>query len=128
MALAFAKQTGESLLLKAGGHLSYAINTRFAVLLPDARAHYIHEFKDDQRAVSVHFVDDPSAGSSNEPVSNFVIFTDRPTRSYFDWAAGVSAQFAFGVSAFLDYNSVAGESNIQTHEFAFGVRLQRLLN
>jgi outer membrane autotransporter protein len=128
MALAFAKQTGESLLLKAGGHVSYAINTPFGVLLPDARAHYVHEFKDDQRAVSAHFVDDPSAGTSNAPVSDFVIFTDRPKRSYFDWAAGFSAQFPYGISAFVDYNAVAGESNIHTHEFAFGVRLQRLVN
>jgi uncharacterized protein YhjY with autotransporter beta-barrel domain len=128
MALAFATQTGESLLLKAGGHLSYALNTRFAVLLPEARAHYVHELKDDQRAVTVHFVDDPSAGTSNEPVSNFVIFTDSPARSYFDWAAGISAQFPYGLSAFVDYNSVAGESYIHTHEFAFGVRLQHLVN
>jgi uncharacterized protein YhjY with autotransporter beta-barrel domain len=128
MALGFARQTGESLLLKAGGHLSYALNTRFAVLLPEARAHYVHEFKDDQRAVTVHFVDDPSAGSSNGPISNFVIFTDRPARSYFDWAAGISAQFPYGISAFAEYNSVAGESHIQTHELAFGVRLQHLMN
>ena len=62
------------------------------------------------------------------PVSDFVIFTDRPKRSYFDWAAGFSAQFPYGISAFVDYNAVAGESNIHTHEFAFGVRLQRLVN
>lgn len=128
MALAFGKQTGESLLLKAGGHLSYALNTRFAVLLPEARAHYVHELKDDQRAVTVHFVDDPSAGSANDPISNFVIFTDRPARSYFDWAAGISAQFPYGISAFADYNAVAGESYIHTHEIAFGVRVQHLMN
>jgi outer membrane lipase/esterase len=128
MALAFANQTGESLLLKAGGHLSYVLNTRFAVFLPEARAHFVHELKDDQRAVTVHFVDDPSAGTSTDPISNFVIFTDRPARSYFDWAAGFSAQFPYGISAFIDYNSVAAESNIRTHELAFGVRLQHLVN
>jgi outer membrane lipase/esterase len=128
MALAFGKQTGESLQLKAGGHLSYAVNTRFAVILPHARAHYVHEFKDEQRAVTAHFVEDPGADTSNGAVSNFVIFTDRPDRGYFDWAAGLSAQFPFGISAFADYNSIAGENNIHTHEFAFGIRLQRLMN
>jgi uncharacterized protein YhjY with autotransporter beta-barrel domain len=127
MALAFDRQTGESLVLKAGGHLSYALNTPFAVILPDLRAHYVHEFKDDQRAVSAHFVDDPSA-STNDPVSHFVIFTDRPAQSYFDWTAGISAQFPYGLSAFIDYDSVAGEDYIHTHEFAFGIRLQRLVN
>jgi uncharacterized protein YhjY with autotransporter beta-barrel domain len=128
MALAFANQTGDSLLMKAGGHLSYALNTRFAVILPEARAHYIHEFKDDQRAVTVHFVDDPSVETSSGPVSNFVIFTDRPARGYFDWATGVSAQFPYGISAFADYSAVAGEGNIQSREFTFGVRVQRLMN
>ncbi len=128
MALAYAKQTGESLLLKAGGHLAYALNTRFAVILPDLRAHYVRELKDDQRAVIVHFVDDPNVSTSNGPVSNFVIFTDRPNRGYFDWAAGFSAQFPFGISAFADYSAVAGDGNIRTHEIAFGLRIQRLAN
>jgi outer membrane lipase/esterase len=128
MALDFAKQSGESLLLKAGGHVSYALNTPFAVILPQARAHYVHEFKNDQRAVTVHFADDPSASTSSGPVSNFVIFTDRPDRGYFDWAAGFTAQFPFGISAYLDYSAIAGEGNIRTHEIAFGVRLQRLGN
>ncbi len=128
MALGFGRQTGESLLLKAGGHLSYALNTPYAVILPEARAHYVHEFKDDQRAVAVHFADDPSVDTANGPISNFVIFTDRPARGYFDWATGVSAQFPYGISAFFDYSSVAGENYVHTHEFAFGVRLQRLMN
>jgi outer membrane lipase/esterase len=128
MALAFSDQTGESLLLKAGGHLSYALNTRFAVILPEARAHYVHEFKNDQRAATVHFVDDPNVGTPNGPVSNFVIFTDRPSRGYFDWAAGFSAQFPYGISAFADYSALAGEGSIRTHEVAFGIRIQRLAN
>jgi outer membrane lipase/esterase len=129
MGLIFGKQTGESLQLKAGGHLSYAINTRFAVILPEARAHYVHEFKDDQRAVTVRFADDPGVNNSNTgPISNFVIFTDRPDRGFFDWAAGVSAQFPFGLSAYVDYDAIAGEGNVRTHQLAFGLRLQRLTN
>jgi outer membrane lipase/esterase len=123
MALAFGEDTGESLLAKAGGHLSYAIKTPFAVILPEARAHYIHEFKNDQRELSVHFSADPDAGTPAGPVSNFVVFTDPPDRSYFDWAAGVSAQFAFGISAFIDYNAVTSTDQ-RMHEFAFGVRIE----
>jgi len=128
MALAFSDQTGESLLLKAGGHLSYALNTRFAVILPQARAHYIHEFKNDQRAATVHFVDDPGAGTSSGLISNFEIVTDRPDRGYFDWAAGFTAQFPYGISAFADYSAVAGQANFRSHELAFGLRIQRLAN
>jgi uncharacterized protein YhjY with autotransporter beta-barrel domain len=123
LSLAFGEDTGESLLAKAGGHMSYAIKLPFGVLLPEARAHYVHEFKNDQRALSVHFSDDPYAGTASGPVSNFVVFTDPPDRSYFDWAAGFSAQFAFGISAFVDYNSISG-SDQRVHEFALGLRIE----
>jgi uncharacterized protein YhjY with autotransporter beta-barrel domain len=123
LGLVFGEDTGESLLAKAGGHLSYAIKTSFAVILPEARAHYVHEFKNDQRSLSVHFSADPDAEAPGGPVSNFLVFTDPPDRSYYDWAAGVSAQFAFGISAFVDYNAITSPDQ-RVHEFAFGVRIE----
>jgi uncharacterized protein YhjY with autotransporter beta-barrel domain len=123
LAMVFGEDTGESLLAKAGGHISYAIKTPFAVILPEARAHFVHEFKNDQRALSVHFSDDPDAGTPSGPVSNFVVFTDPPDRSYYDWAAGISAQFAFGISAYADYNAVTS-SDQRIHEFALGLRFE----
>jgi outer membrane lipase/esterase len=126
MDLIFGEQRGESLLVKAGGHASYAFNTRFAVLLPTVRAHYIHEFKNDQQPLNVHFAEDPTIGTPEGPVGNFVVFTDRPDRGYFDWSAGCTAQFAFGVSAFAEYNALAGAGGLHTHEFTLGVRIERL--
>ncbi len=123
LSLVFGEDTGESLLAKAGGHISYAIRVPFGVILPEARAHYVHEFKNDQRALAVHFSDDPDAGTPSGPVSNFVVFTDPPDRGYYDWAAGVSAQFAFGISAFVDYNTVTSPDQ-RVHEFALGVRIE----
>ena len=123
LAMVFGEDTGESLLAKAGAHLSYAINTPFGVILPEARAHYVHEFKNDQRALSVHFSADPDAATPGGPVSNFVVFTDPPDRSYFDWAAGISAQFKFGISAFVDYNAITS-SDQRIHEFALGLRIE----
>jgi outer membrane autotransporter protein len=124
MGLSFDSQTGQSLLIKAGGHLSYAIKTSFAVILPEARIHYIHEFKNDQEAMTAHFSQDPTIGTPTGPVSNFVVFTDQPKRDYFDYAAGFSAQFAYGISAFVEYNALGGAGNVHAHEFAFGVRFQ----
>jgi outer membrane lipase/esterase len=127
MALVYGDQAGESLLLKGGGHFSYAISTPIAVVLPQVRARYIHEFKNDQRALNVHFVDDPTVTSVSGPISTFNVFTDRPDRGYFDWSAGVTAQFKFGVAAFVDYSSLAGYSQLQTHELSFGIRIQHLV-
>lgn len=123
LSLVYGDDAGESLLGKVGGHVSYAIKVPFGVILPEARAHYVHEFKNDQRALSVHFSADPDANSAGGPVSNFVVFTDPPDRSYYDYAAGLSAQFAFGISAFVDYNAITS-SDQRVHEVAFGVRFE----
>jgi uncharacterized protein YhjY with autotransporter beta-barrel domain len=123
LALSYGDDIGESLIAKAGGHFSYALKTSFGVLLPEARIHYIHEFQDQQRSLGVHFANDPDAGTPIGPVSNFLVFTDPPNRNYFDWAAGVSAQFAYGISAFADYNAI--ESPVQrVHDIAFGIRIE----
>jgi uncharacterized protein YhjY with autotransporter beta-barrel domain len=127
MALSYGGQIGESLLLKAGGHVSYAISTPFAVIAPQLRARYIHEFKDDQRGLLAHYVNDPTVTSSTGPLSNFYVFTDQPDRNYFDWAASITAQFAFGLAAFVDYSALGGYSGLQAHEVSFGIRFQHLV-
>jgi uncharacterized protein YhjY with autotransporter beta-barrel domain len=123
LALVFGEDTGESLLAKTGGHIAYAIKTAWCVILPEARAHYVHEFKNDQRSLSVHFRADPDAGTPGGPVSNFLVFTDPPDRGYYDWAAGVSAQFPYGISAFIDYNAIASHDQ-RVHELALGLRIE----
>lgn len=127
MALAYDGQTGESLLLKAGGHLSYVLSTPIAVISPQVRLMYDHEFKNDQRASTAHFVADPTVDSLTGPISNFVVLTDLPDRNYLDWSASLTAQFPFGISAFVSYDAVAEEANISTHEFVIGVRFQYLV-
>jgi outer membrane lipase/esterase len=124
LALAYDAETGTSLLLKAGGSASYAIGTPIGVILPHVRAHYVHEFQNDQRTLSAHFIDDPTIDSASGPTSNFVVFTDQPTRNYFDWAGGVSMQFRYGISAFVDYSSTAAEDEIHTQDLTFGLRFQ----
>jgi uncharacterized protein with beta-barrel porin domain len=126
MGLIFDSQSGESLLVKAGGHMSYAIKTGFGVILPEARAHYVHEFKNGEEALTAHFSQDPTIGTPTGPVSNFVVFTDQPKRDYFDYAAGFSAQFAYGISAFAEYSALGAAGNVHAHDFAFGIRFQSL--
>jgi outer membrane lipase/esterase len=127
MALSYGSQIGESLLLKAGGQISYAWSTRYAVILPQVRAHYVHEFKNDQRALTADYVQDPTLHSPTGAISSFVVFTDQPDRNYADWATSLAAQFPFGLSAFVDYSALAGYSQLQTHEFTFGIRFQAVV-
>ena len=127
MELAFGEQLGESLLLKAGGHISYAISTPVAIILPQLNARYIHEFKNDARALQAHFIEDPSVNQPAGPVSSFAVYTDQPDRGYFDYTGGITAQFAFGIAAFVNYSAIAGQTNIRTHEVSFGIRFQHLV-
>lgn len=124
LALAYGSEVGDSLLAKAGGTASYAIDTPIGVILPEVRAHYVHEFKDDQRTYAVHFADDPDIDTPGGAVSNFVIYTDQPGRNYLDWAAGITAQLPFGFSGFVEYGSVEAQNYIHTNQLSAGVRFQ----
>jgi uncharacterized protein YhjY with autotransporter beta-barrel domain len=113
--LSFGDQTGESFTLKAGGHLSYAINTRFAVLLPHLQAAAVHEFEGSAEAVNARFTADAA--------SAFTISTDTPDRDYFNWSVGMSAQFPYGIAAFIDYQAMAGMALTTLHDTSMGVRI-----
>jgi hypothetical protein len=124
LALAYDSQLGESLLLKAGGHVSYAINTPFAIILPQVRANYARELKNEERALKVHFLADPTSGSSAGPVSSFLVFTDQPQRNFFEYAADLTLQFPFGISGYVEYLGVANDGFIHSHDLSLGLRIQ----
>lgn len=128
MAIAYGEQVGDSLLLKIGGQVAYAISTPFGIILPNVRAHYIHEFLDDSRGLLAHYVDDPTVNSSTGPISNFTIFTDEPERNYLDYGVGVTLQFAFGLAAYVEYGALAQDANIHENETSIGFRFQPITN
>ncbi|MDB6090428.1 MAG: autotransporter outer rane beta-barrel protein [Gammaproteobacteria bacterium] len=113
--LTFDAQTGESFTLKTGGHMSYALSTRYAVLLPHVQASAVHEFAGSAQAVSAHFAADAAAG--------FTIMTDAPDRNYFNWSTGLSAQFPYGIAAFIDYQAMAGLALTKLHDTSMGIRV-----
>jgi len=113
--LSFDQQLGESFTVKAGGHASYALNTRFGVFLPHVQAFSVHEFASTARSVTARFQADTA--------SAFAILTDDPDRDYFNWSAGLSAQFPFGVAAFADYQAMAGLARTSMHDISLGLRM-----
>lgn len=116
-ALQVNDQDFDSLQTAAGLQLAYSISTPWAVLIPTVKAEYIHEFKNDARSINANFIQD----SSN---SSFIIVTDRPDRDYIVMNAGVSAQFAHGISAFVNYDTVQAHSYVNNHNFTGGVRME----
>jgi outer membrane lipase/esterase len=116
-ALHVDQQDFESLQTAPGLQLAYAISLPWAVIMPMARAEYIHEFKNDSRNIGAYFVQDSSQ-------SRFNILTDKPDRDYIIASAGVSAQFAHGISAFVNYDTVQANYYVNNNNFSGGVRME----
>ena len=121
LALNLEGMTTPSLVSKFGGYASYAWKTPWAVILPQVRVRYLHEFMNDARSESVMFAADTLPGAAGRA---FQIFTDRPDRNYFDWKASLLFQFPYGIAGYIDYGGLAGLSNISTHELNVGLRME----
>lgn len=119
--LTYGGMTADSLVSQLGGYATYAWKTPWAVILPQVRLRYLHEFMNNQRTESVEFAADTLPGASARA---FDIYTDQPDRDYFDWHAGVVMQFAHGIAGYLDYGGITGLQYMSMHQFDFGVRVE----
>jgi uncharacterized protein YhjY with autotransporter beta-barrel domain len=117
LTLAFDDQTVESLLHTLGAQASYAISTGIGVLLPQIRAEWRHEFKNDARTITSRFVFDPL----RTPVA---LVTDSPDRDYFALGTSLSATFRGGVATFVSYEAIVGLSDVTSHSVVGGIRLE----
>lgn len=117
-AMGFGDQTVESVTTTLGGQISYALSTPWGVLMPNIRGEWYHQYKDNSRNISVRFLGDTTSGLS------FNTVTDSPDRNYFTVGTGVSGTFAQGLTAFLNYDTLLGYRNIESHLFTVGARLE----
>lgn len=111
------KQNAVSLQTALGGQLSYAISTSFGVLMPTARAEWVHEFHDGSRPLSWQF-------SSVPTQTSFINLSDGSSRNFANLGAGLSATLTHGASAFLFYEAMVGRDNISEHSINAGVRAE----
>jgi outer membrane lipase/esterase len=116
-------QTIESLASTLGARASYAINSNVGVWSPYVRFDWQHEFANDVASLSGSFIN-----GTNDAVAlaanTIVIPLDDPDRDFYNLALGLSAQFARGLSAFLDYATVLDLENITAHQFSGGLRFE----
>jgi len=117
--LAFGQQTYESLTSSVGAKGSIAISTSFGVIVPQVSADYIHEFKDNQQTFNARFVQDLNAAPAN-----LVFQTDQPDRDYFGLGIGVVMGLPHGLSSFVNYRALVGDSLKTTQTVTAGVRLE----
>ncbi|MFW6093893.1 MAG: autotransporter domain-containing protein [Pseudomonadota bacterium] len=118
-------QTSESLTVNAGAHVSYAWLTDWGVLVPNAKVDWVHEFEDGRDTLSFRFANDPFTGNTNDPSPTITLRSDRPDENYMIWSVGMSGQFVYGLSAFVNYQAHAAYEDVDMSEWSFGARWEK---
>ena len=121
--LSYGPQHGNSLQLQPGFNVVYNASLPWGVVSPYARAVYVREAQGRQDSFELRYVYDTKVAAQGINTS-FVVKGDDPDQDYFRFAAGVSATFSNGFSAFLDSDSLVGFSTVKYTEVTLGVRYQ----
>jgi outer membrane autotransporter protein len=108
-------QDWTSLTTSLGAQFSYAISSGAAVIVPQARVGWIHQYENDATVMTAVYVEDPR----NNVLS---ATTDEPDRDYAELGIAVSAVFQGGSQAFFSYDTLLGFENLSTHLFTLGGR------
>lgn len=114
--LRFEDQDISSVTTELGAHVSYAISTGIGVIVPQGRARWVHEFANDAQVINAGFVADPTG-------TPYLVLTEDPDRNYAIFGAGVSGEFGYGVSAFVDYEGLVAHKFLTSHVITAGARL-----
>jgi outer membrane autotransporter protein len=107
----------KSVVLVVGGNFSYSVSTAHAVLMPQLRFEWEHEFKDDSRFINARFVNDPTR-------SEFAIETDEADKNYFNLGIGLSAVFSQGRSGYLFYETRLDQDDVTLNTINAGLRIE----
>jgi len=117
--LRFQEQTNTSGTANAGLRMSYAWKTGIGVIVPQVRGEFIREFIDDRETFGVRFANDPF---DDTPL--IIVRTDVPDKSYWRLAGGFSAQFAHGISGFVEYQKLDSLRYFDYADVAVGLRFE----
>jgi outer membrane autotransporter protein len=115
--LSVDEQNFESLKSILGTQLTYAISHSAGVIIPQINFGWHHEFLNKSRAINARY----SADFNNNTLT---ALTDSPDQDYFTLGAGVSSVLQGGIQLFFNYQSLLGYSDINSHSFEAGVRLE----
>jgi uncharacterized protein YhjY with autotransporter beta-barrel domain len=119
--LIYEEQQFKSFTANAGVRLTLPWNVSWGVILPHLRVDYVREFEKDADVFGVRFAADPNANST-PPI---LVQTENPDPSYWRLAGGLSAQFRFGISAYVEYQRLVGFESITFQDVSFGLRAQK---
>lgn len=121
--LVYDEQKYESSTGNAGLRITYAWKTSWGVVIPHLRGTYVREFQDETEVFGVRFAADPFA-SSADPTPPIYVQSNEPDQSYFRLAAGVSAQFPYDISGYVEYQRLESFQYVDFQDFTLGLRIQ----
>ncbi len=110
-------QEMDSFTSQIGAEVSYVMSQSWGVLIPTASIEWVHEFKDNPGDVRGYFLQDTSR-------TWFSLPTDDYDNDYFLIGLGASAQFANGISGFIQYRQLFGYSDLDVWSLNLGVRME----
>jgi hypothetical protein len=83
----------------------------------------VREFEDETEVFGVRFASDPFANTA-DPTPPIFVRSDEPDQSYLRLAAGLSAQFPYDISGYVDYQRLEGYSGVSFGDVTIGLRIQ----
>ncbi|MDT0618801.1 autotransporter outer membrane beta-barrel domain-containing protein [Salinisphaera sp. P385] len=113
--LRYGNQDVESLRTAVGGNATYAINTGFGVVVPQAAVEWVHEFDDDPRLVTAQSI--ASGAFLTVPV-------DARDSDFYRISVGASAVLTHGRNLFFRYEADLSRENRENHTITLGARLE----
>ena len=112
-------QEYESLLSILGLDISNASSKNWGVLIPQVRAEWNHEFKNDSQFIHTRYFFDPNKIQDDHEL---LVLTDEPDRDFFLVSLSLAAVFRGGNQAFINYDTMLDYRDISYHVFTAGVR------
>lgn len=110
------KQRAYSAQTTLGADLSYVFTTDYAVLIPRFNFEWHHEFLEDYPRI----IDSFTLGLKNTTTAT--TFSDTPDADYFSIGGGLSAALPYGISSFVNYNTIISTKFLTSHNINFGLR------
>lgn len=108
-------QDWSSLTSVLGGKISITSNHDFGVLVPYLQAGWIHEFESDAEEITATYVADPRK-------NQLKAYTNEPDQDYVELGIGITAVFAKNIQAFINYDTLIGLSDLESHVVSLGLR------
>jgi len=122
--LEYSGQDNITSTLGLGFHGSRVFLTDWGVLIANITGTYYREFKNQNGIMRARFVHDPFKFDADNPTRDMLIISDIPDRNYLSLGIGLAAQFKYGLSGFIDYQSQFMTDDVTSRELAFGLRYE----